>query len=193
MKRLIAILTSVALWAATLPVVGCTVTAQQIQEEGATVGNMLISMANVVQDPASAAKLQKIGQGLIAATANFQLGSPTAIINDSINAAEVVLASIPKTQAIALLLPIAEAAIDILIANLNKTTGKMGPVTRQIQQAYQEQLGKEVAPSTVYRLLDRHGWRKVVPRPRHPKADIAAQAAFKKTAPHGTPRGRAPG
>ena len=63
----------------------------------------------------------------------------------------------------------------------------------EIQQAYQAQLGKEVAPSTVYRLLDRHGWRKVVPRPRHPKADVAAQAAFKKTALHGTPRGRAPG
>jgi transposase len=63
----------------------------------------------------------------------------------------------------------------------------------EIVQAYQEQLGKEVAPSTVYRLLDRHGWRKVVPRPRHPKTDVAAQAAFKKTAPHGTPRGRAPG
>ncbi|MDM0117815.1 winged helix-turn-helix domain-containing protein [Variovorax sp. J22R133] len=63
----------------------------------------------------------------------------------------------------------------------------------EIQQAYQEQLGKEVAPSTVYRLLDRHGWRKVVPRPRHPKTDVAAQAAFKKTAPNGTPRGRAPG
>lgn len=63
----------------------------------------------------------------------------------------------------------------------------------EIQQAYREQLGKTVAPSTVYRLLDRHGWRKVVPRPQHPKADVAAQAAFKKTAPHGTPRGRAPG
>lgn len=63
----------------------------------------------------------------------------------------------------------------------------------EIQQAYQEQLGKQVAPSTVYRLLDRHGWRKVVPRPRHPKSDAAAQVAFKKTAPHGTPRGRAPG
>jgi hypothetical protein len=50
----------------------------------------------------------------------------------------------------------------------------------EIQQAYQEQLGKAVAPSTIYRLLDRHGWRKVVPRPRHPKADVAAQAAFKK-------------
>ena len=63
----------------------------------------------------------------------------------------------------------------------------------EIQRAYQAQLGKEVAPSTVYRLLDRHGWRKVVPRPRHPKADVAAQTAFKKTAPRGTPRGRAPG
>lgn len=63
----------------------------------------------------------------------------------------------------------------------------------EIQQAYERQLGKTVAPSTVYRLLDRHGWRKLVPRPRHPKADVAAQAAFKKTPPHGTPRGRAPG
>lgn len=63
----------------------------------------------------------------------------------------------------------------------------------EIQHAYQQQAGKSVAPSTVYRLLDRHGWRKVVPRPRHPKADVAAQAAFKKTPPRGTPRGRAPG
>ncbi|MCB2019420.1 MAG: winged helix-turn-helix domain-containing protein [Rhizobacter sp.] len=63
----------------------------------------------------------------------------------------------------------------------------------EIQQAYEEHTGMQVAPSTVYRLLDRHGWRKVVPRPRHPKADVAAQAAFKKTAPRGTPRGRSPG
>lgn len=63
----------------------------------------------------------------------------------------------------------------------------------EIQRAYEAQAGKQVAPSTVYRMLDRHGWRKVVPRPRHPKADPAAQAAFKKTSPPGTPRGRAPG
>lgn len=63
----------------------------------------------------------------------------------------------------------------------------------EIQLAYQEQVGKAVAPSTIYRLLDRHGWRKVVPRSRHPKADVAAQAVFKKTSPPGTPRGRAPG
>jgi transposase len=62
-----------------------------------------------------------------------------------------------------------------------------------IQQAYRECTGKAVARSTVYRLLERHGWRKVVPRPRHPKTDVAAQVAFKKTSPRGTPRGLAPG
>lgn len=62
----------------------------------------------------------------------------------------------------------------------------------EIQQAYRERCGQVVARSTVYRLLERHGWRKVVPRPRHPKANVAAQAVFKKTAPRGTPRGLAP-
>ena len=63
----------------------------------------------------------------------------------------------------------------------------------EIQQAFEQRAGVTVAPSTIYRLLDRHGWRKVVPRPRHPKADVAAQAALKKTSPSGTPRGRTPG
>jgi len=62
----------------------------------------------------------------------------------------------------------------------------------EIRQAYEQQIGKSVAPSTIYRLLERHGWRKVVPRPRHPKADVAAQAAFKKTPPGGAPRGLEP-
>jgi hypothetical protein len=35
--------------------------------------------------------------------------------------------------------------------------------------------------SSIYRLLERHGWRKLVPRPRHPKANPEAQAVFKKT------------
>jgi transposase len=63
----------------------------------------------------------------------------------------------------------------------------------EIVQAYRQRCGQEVARSTVYRLLQRHGWRKVMPRPRHPKADVAAQAAFKRTASRGTPRGLAPG
>ena len=62
----------------------------------------------------------------------------------------------------------------------------------QVEQALRERTGKAVARSTVYRLLERHGWRKIVPRPRHPKANVAAQGAFKKTPPRGTPRGLAP-
>jgi transposase len=51
----------------------------------------------------------------------------------------------------------------------------------EVRRAYEDQVGKVVAHSTVYRMLERHGWRKVVPRPRHPKADVAAQGAFKKS------------
>src|SRR6059058_1811695 len=51
----------------------------------------------------------------------------------------------------------------------------------QIQRAYEAQVGHEVDDSTIYRLLARHGWRKLMPRPRHPKADSQAQAQFKKT------------
>lgn len=51
----------------------------------------------------------------------------------------------------------------------------------QIKQALETQVGQEVAETTIYRLLDRHGWRKLVPRPAHPKADQGEQATFKKT------------
>jgi transposase len=51
----------------------------------------------------------------------------------------------------------------------------------EIKVAFEAKVGKVVAKSTVYRMLERCGWRKIAPRPRHPKADLAAQAAFKKT------------
>lgn len=37
-------------------------------------------------------------------------------------------------------------------------------------------VGREVSLDYVYRLLHRHGWRKLAPRPRHPKTDPAVQA-----------------
>ena len=51
----------------------------------------------------------------------------------------------------------------------------------EVKVAFEARIGCAVAKSTVYRMLDRQGWRKVAPRPRHPKANPAAQAAFKKT------------
>jgi Winged helix-turn helix len=62
-----------------------------------------------------------------------------------------------------------------------------------IQQASRDRTDKAVARSMVNGLLERHGWRKLVPPPRHPKTDVAAQAASKGTSPRGSPRGFAPG
>lgn len=47
--------------------------------------------------------------------------------------------------------------------------------------AVAERTGRRVDSSTVYRMLERHGWRKVMPRPRHPDADPERQEAFKET------------
>ena len=44
-----------------------------------------------------------------------------------------------------------------------------------------ESVGREVSLAYVYRLLHRQQWRKLAPRPRHVKADPAAQAAFEQT------------
>lgn len=51
----------------------------------------------------------------------------------------------------------------------------------QIQQAFEAQVQHPVHITTIYRLLDRQSWRKLVPRPHHPKANAEEQAAFKKT------------
>src|SRR5271157_4666905 len=51
-----------------------------------------------------------------------------------------------------------------------------------LKAAYEQAIGHPTCNSTVYNLLARHGWRKLMPRPFHPRRDIAAQEAFKKTA-----------
>ena len=50
-----------------------------------------------------------------------------------------------------------------------------------IHKALEDLLGRKVHLSTVYRLLARHGWRKVEPDTCHPKHDEEAQISFKKT------------
>lgn len=58
-------------------------------------------------------------------------------------------------------------------------TGEIA-TTAEIQLAFETRIGHEVDDSMIYRLLHRHGWRKIVPRPRHPKAQEEIQEAFKK-------------
>lgn len=35
--------------------------------------------------------------------------------------------------------------------------------------AYEERVGHSIGSSQIYRVLERHGWRKVMPRSKHPK------------------------
>ena len=53
-------------------------------------------------------------------------------------------------------------------------------VVSPIRAALAQRLGQPVKPSVVYRLLARHGWRKVAPDTRHPKSKPEVQEAWKK-------------
>lgn len=68
------------------------------------------------------------------------------------------------------------------LAPFEKKAEKCGIlVVSEIHRAYEKHFGTKEPASTIYRLLARQGWRKVAPRPSHPKADLSAQEAFKKT------------
>jgi transposase len=53
-------------------------------------------------------------------------------------------------------------------------------VVTPLRVALEQELGRQVKPSVVYRLLERHHWRKVAPDTRHPKAEPAVQEEWKK-------------
>jgi transposase len=70
-----------------------------------------------------------------------------------------------------------------LLARFAKAAGAGEMVNiHDLKAAYEQAIGHPTSNSTVYNLLARHGWRKLMPRPFHPKRDLAAQSAFKKTA-----------
>jgi transposase len=52
-----------------------------------------------------------------------------------------------------------------------------------LQRVIAERFDVEVHERTVGKLLDRLGLSRLKPRPHHPKRDLAAQEAFKKTSP----------
>ena len=49
-----------------------------------------------------------------------------------------------------------------------------------LHEALEQKLGRKVHHSVVYRMLARHGWRKVAPDSIHPKADPLKQDDWKK-------------
>lgn len=39
----------------------------------------------------------------------------------------------------------------------------------EIENAYREKVGHSIGQAQIYRVLSRHGWRKIMPRSKHPK------------------------
>ena len=56
-------------------------------------------------------------------------------------------------------------------------------IVAPLRAALAQRLGRPVTHSVVYRLLARHGWRKVAPDTRHPKSDPVTQEQWKKNSP----------
>jgi len=51
---------------------------------------------------------------------------------------------------------------------------------QDLKAAYERAIGHPTSNSTIYNLLARHDWRKLMPRPYHPNRDLEAQKDFKK-------------
>jgi transposase len=56
-------------------------------------------------------------------------------------------------------------------------------IVKEIHKAYEERFQRRVNNTVIYRLLYRHGWRKIAPRPAHPKTNIIAQNIFRTSFP----------
>ena len=48
---------------------------------------------------------------------------------------------------------------------------------REIEKAYQERVDHRIGHGQIYCVLNRHGWRKIMPRSKHPK--VASEEAIK--------------
>ena len=119
----------------------------------------------------------------IAAALGWQVGSVRQVHSDYLRPGEAVLRSKPsggrhhqnltQEQERKLLAPFLEQAAEGGVL-----------VIAPVQAAYEAAVGRPVHHSVVYRALHRQGWRKIAPRPKHPKANEEAREAFKKSYPN---------
>ena len=116
----------------------------------------------------------------IAAALGWQVGSVRQVHSDYLRHGEPVLRSKPSGGRHHQNLTV-EQEQELLLPFLEQAEAGGVLVVAPVQAAYEAAVGRPVHHSVVYRALHRQGWRKVVPRPKHPKASEAAQEAFKKS------------
>jgi transposase len=116
----------------------------------------------------------------MATALGWQVGSARQVHSDSLRQGETALwnkavggrhrQNLTREQEKELLLPFIEQAA---------AGGVL--VVAPVQAAYEAAVGRPVHHSVVYRVLHRQGWRKIAPRPKHPKTSEEAREAFKKS------------
>jgi transposase len=118
----------------------------------------------------------------IATALGWQVGSVRQLHSDYLRPGEAVLRSKPSGGRHGQNLTI-EQEKELLLPFLEQAEAGGVLVVAPVQAAYEAAVGRPVHHSVVYRALHRQGWRKIMPRPRHPKASEEAQEAFKKSCP----------
>jgi transposase len=119
----------------------------------------------------------------IAVALGWQVGSVRQVHSDYLRQGEAVLRGQPSggrhRQNLTL-----EQEKELLRPFLEQAAAGGVLVVAPVQAAYEAAVGRPVHHSVVYRALPRHGWRKIAPRPKHPKASEEIREAFKKTYPN---------
>jgi hypothetical protein len=118
---------------------------KQIPADGAAVSDAVLAIAAVETDPTVKQHLITAANALRTATANWKVGTPTDDINTAAVALEAVLGSIPQTSQYVVLVPIAVAAIDILLENLPVSTTSNAKA-KTLHVAYNPYRGKATIP-----------------------------------------------
>ena len=119
----------------------------------------------------------------IATALGWQASSVRQVHSDSLRQVEAALRSKPFGGRHRQNLTV-EQEKELLLPFLEQAAVGGVLVAAPVQAAYEAAVGRPVHHSVVYRALHRQGWRKIAPRPKHPKASKEAHEAFKKNCPN---------
>ena len=119
----------------------------------------------------------------MATALGWQVGSVRQVHSDYLRQGETVLRSKPVGGRHRQNLTVVQEK-ELLTPFLEQAAKGGVLVVAPVQAAYEAAVGRPVHHSVVYRALHRQGWRKIAPRPNHPKASEEAREAFKKSYPN---------
>lgn len=119
---------------------------------------------------------------LIAPLVNLSVHSIYKIVESYNQAGASAMVYKPKGGRRRSLLSLAQEAA--LISTLQGAAAKgLIKTANDIRHIVEQKVKQEVSDDYLWDLLHRHGWKKKMPRPHHPKRSLAEQADFKKNSP----------